>query len=374
MSDRRVLYIAPIPPPITGQAVACAALFEHLRNCGCEVDLIDLSKKSFHQGVDSGGRLLEIAQILFRVIRKGKRADLIYLTPAESVAGNLKDLLIYALCWRWLSRMIIHLHGGAGMRKLLSDEHPVLLRLNRLFLKRIGAVVVLGERLKSIYAGLVTSSRLHTIANFAGDEFFSDPEEVLAKFSLVAQLRLLFLSNLLPGKGHVEFLAALELLTPEERARFRVDIAGGYESPEDEEWLRRQVSRVGGADVKLHGVVWGEAKRELLRSVHLFCLPTYYPYEGQPISILEAYASGCAVLTTDHSGIFDTFAPGKNGYEVIPRSAESIAQALRHALEHPEQLLEWAQNNLRQAVREYRMSTHILMLEDVFASIQPQPR
>jgi len=38
---------------------------------------------------------------------------------------------------------------------------------------------------------------------------------------------------------------------------------------------------------------------------YIFCLPTYYPNEGQPISILEAMANGCAIVTTDHGGIKD---------------------------------------------------------------------
>ena len=69
----------------------------------------------------------------------------------------------------------------------------------------------------------------------------------------------------------------------------------------------------------------GEKKRRLFAEAHVFCLPTYYSYyEGQPISILEAYASGCVVITTDHGGICDIFKDKINGFRVEKRSCLSI--------------------------------------------------
>ncbi len=38
------------------------------------------------------------------------------------------------------------------------------------------------------------------------------------------------------------------------------------------------------------------------------------------------------MLTTDHSGIFDTFSPGRNGYGVEKRSVTSIQEAIGSAV------------------------------------------
>ena len=52
-------------------------------------------------------------------------------------------------------------------------------------------------------------------------------------------------------------------------------------------------------------------------------MPTYYPYEGQPISIIEAYAMGCVVISTNHSGIPYIFSD-KNGFIVEKNSISSL--------------------------------------------------
>ncbi len=366
----KILFIAPLPPPVTGQSVACELLLSNLESVA-NVAIIDLSKRSFQQGVNSMRRILEVFNIIWESGKKNRDADLVYFTVSESVAGNLKDLFIFASCWGRLDKMVIHLHGGAGMREIMVGRHSWLRGINVFFLRRMGAVIVLGDRLKSIYEGVVPESRLHAVPNFAKDEFFVSPSDIDKKFANVEPLRLLFLSNLLPGKGHEELLTALAALSSDECVRFQVDFAGGFESPEDEVLFRQKAQSIKDIKITVHGTVHGEVKRDLLRKAHLFCLPTYYPYEGQPISILEAYASGCSVITTDHSGIFDTFTPDVNGVEVKPRSPESIANALQYALNNSEKLFEQAKTNHQHALSRYRPTTHVKALRKVFSTIEP---
>jgi glycosyltransferase involved in cell wall biosynthesis len=57
--------------------------------------------------------------------------------------------------------------------------------------------------------------------------------------------------------------------------------------------------------VEYVGVVHGKEKQDLLVWSNVFCLPTFYKMEGQPISILEAMALGNLILTTKHPGITD---------------------------------------------------------------------
>lgn len=346
----RALFIGPLPDPVTGQSLACEVFFGALRE-RFDVDVVNLSKPSFRQGVGSTSRVREVLQIVRQVRAAQSSVDVIYFTISESLAGFAKDLVIYAVCFAKLPRMIVHLHGGAGMRVLMRGRWGLLRALNAFFLRRVGAIIVLGQRHLDVFAGAAPVTSIHVVPNFAQDELFSNPQAIEAKFSQLRPLRLLFLSNLLPGKGYTELLRAFAALPPATRESLWIDFAGGFESNDDRQAFLAGIAPFG--NLRYHGVVRGEQKRALFTNAHVFCLPTYYASEGQPISILEAYASGCAVITTDHSGIFDTFADGVNGIAVEKRSVESLRSALARIAAAPSTLLPIALNNHRTALQQY---------------------
>jgi len=369
----RVLFIAPLPDPVTGQSLACRVFLDELEKHH-QVEVININKSSLKSGVAGGtlGRAREVLGFVWEAWRRARHNDLIYFTISESVAGNLKDLLIYAVCARRLRGMAVHLHGGAGMKTLLL-QHPRLAALNRFFWRRMGAVILLGERHLPLLDGLPREWRdghAHLVPNFAQDYLFRDVASIQAKFHSDGPLRLLYLSNLIPGKGYEELLTAYRSLSHDEQSRIRLDFAGAFESESSRDDFLARIADL--PQVGYHGVVGGAAKAALLGQSHVFCLPTYYPYEGQPISILEAYASGCAVITTDHSGIFDTFTPGDCGLQVTPRSADSIAVALRHCLADHSMLLRQALHNRAVAEERYRVPTYNRRLLSVLSAL-PAP-
>ncbi len=77
----------------------------------------------------------------------------------------MKDIAIYLACVGKLSRMTVHLNGGAGMRELLHPSRKILRALNRFFLRRVRRVIVLGPRLVDIFEGIVPRDRIATAAN-----------------------------------------------------------------------------------------------------------------------------------------------------------------------------------------------------------------
>lgn len=360
-----ILFIGPLPEPVTGQSLACRVLLDELSNRH-QIALVDLSKKEFVQGISSAARVKEVLGMLRGIWQRRRGADAIYLTVSQSLAGNAKDLVIYALCYRKLHRMVVHLHGGAGMRDIMHGSRG-LRALNRFFLKQVGGAIVLGDSHREVYRGIVPDERIHIVPNFAEDSLFTTIERIDAKFHRPDTLRVLFLSNLLPGKGHEELVDAFMSLDERSRTSMRVDLAGGFES---EHQKAQFLARVAGDDrVRYHGVVAGERKRALLDQAHVFCLPTYYPYEGQPISLLEAFASGCAVITTDHSGIPDVFRDGVNGLQVRKRSVADLRQALARAVVEPESLRQMARTNLMTALATYRTSGYQRSVVQIIESV-----
>lgn len=67
--------------------------------------------------------------------------------------------------------------------------------------------------------------------------------------------------------------------------------------------------------------------RDALAGCSVYVLPSYYR-EGVPRSILEALATGRAVITTDSVGCRETVQDGVNGLLVPPRDADVLAAAV----------------------------------------------
>lgn len=363
---RSVLFIGPLPEPTTGQSLACQVLLDALLREGYRVEVVNLSKSDFRQGVSSLARIREVLGFIWHIWRRRKAHDVIYLTVAESIAGNVKDLLFYLACFRQSRRVVIHLHGGAGLRKIMLAT-GWLQKLNAALVRRLGGAIVLGQRHVEIFEKSVEPQRIFVVPNFAPDDLFAPQATIERKFSRVHPLRLLLLSNLLPGKGYQELLSAYLTLPADVQAAIEMDFAGGFESAQHRDEF---LARIQGLErVRYHGQVRGEKKRQLFLDAHVFCLPTYYPYEGQPISILEAYAAGCAVITTDHSGIFDVFADGANGLAVTKQSVGSLRAAIERALAAPQELRRMGIANRETADRLYRASTHTERLISVLRQV-----
>lgn len=76
------------------------------------------------------------------------------------------------------------------------------------------------------------------------------------------------------------------------------------------------------------------------------------------------------MITKNHSGIFDTFTSGVNGLEVIPKSAQSIADALCWEAENKNELYRFSTANLMHARLKYRSDVHVKKLSDILNSIE----
>jgi glycosyltransferase involved in cell wall biosynthesis len=348
----KILVLAPLPPPITGHSLASKVVVDVLRETH-EVEVVDLGRGSLHDGTITAHRLLEVAKALVRIWRVKRKADAIYLTIAETPAGNLKDLAIYCLCAGRLSRMYLHLHGGTiGVE--LFDRYPAIRRVNAAFIRRMAGVIISGRSHEEIFANMTERRRIHVVPNFAQDHLFVSLERVAEKFEATQPLRVLYISSMTKQKGYEHLLNAYCGLDEVLRAQIELNFAGRFDSQSERESFTERIR--GQSGIHYHGLVDEDEKRRLFAAAHVFCLPTMM-LEGQPISILEGYASGCAVITTGQRGIRDVFEDGRNGFEILAGDVASIGDALARSVREMRILSEIAIANRRIAEDHYRTRT-----------------
>jgi glycosyltransferase involved in cell wall biosynthesis len=344
-----VLIVAPLPPPVSGNSLPVVALCERL-GVDHTVDVVNLSRRDHGSGTASLSRVREVLSAIALVRRLHRSADVVYLTLAESLLGNLRDVLLLAVLGRRRDSVVVHMFGGNTLTSLLQRKSNPRSRITRRLLTGIGGIICEGGIQASVFRRACPGTRVHEVANFASDELFVSDREFEQKFADPAgPRRLLFLSNLLPGKGQRELLAAFSELRSEVPFEVGLDVAGALS--DDADGFGQLLRTAQG--VSYHGQVGPDKRRELFVSAHVFCLPTYYPYEGQPFSIVESYAAGCAVITCLHSGIPDIFVDGINGLAVEQRDVLSLKAALRKLVEDTQCMASFGASNREMAKDRY---------------------
>jgi glycosyltransferase involved in cell wall biosynthesis len=347
----KILFIGPLPPPITGQSHVDQVLLNELV-IHHNIIIVDTNKSSFVSGIDSSKRIFQILNILKIVWSNRNNNDSIYLTISESIAGNIRDILIYFICFKNLHKIVIHLHGGSFKRDVI-DKSRMLKLVNKFFIKRFKAIIILGKSHLNIFSEFVEEQRISIIPNFASESLFIDKRIVLKKFAKTNPLKILFISNLIEGKGYMELIDAYLGLDAISKQKIILHIGGAA----DPEHIKKTkfLERISiEENIHYHGFINEEKKKNLLAEAHILCFPSYL-LEGQGVVVLEAYASGCVVITTGSGGIKDVFEDGINGYRIETKSAISIQKTIEKIIRGPEKLLSIALKNRTIASEEYRI-------------------
>lgn len=352
-----ILLITTFSPPITGQSVASDELLNLLlNNRTYNVDFVNLSKPNLKNSKFDLFRIFQLFIIFFNILIKCRNKDLIYFTPSESLSGNLKDMFIYVILFPYLYKTTLHIHGGIGFKNIIFKSR-FLKKINLYFLKKIKCIITLGEYHTNNFkkAGL---DNLVEVCNFSNDELFINHDSNVEPNDKIV---ISYISNMIDSKGFKSVFKAAKLLSNNDNVLF--NFAGRFDSDIEKNDFMSQLKSL--PNIKYHGVVSGNDKISLFKNTDIFALPTNYPYEGQPISILEAYASSCLVFTCNHSGIPDIFSDQINGVYVEFNDHNDIKDKILFFLDNKYKLYEIQNYNYTFASKNYTLTKHLNKMKRV---------
>ncbi|AXP80580.1 N-2CN'-diacetylbacillosaminyl-diphospho-undecaprenol alpha-1-2C3-N-acetylgalactosaminyltransferase [Mariniflexile rhizosphaerae] len=292
----RILLIGPFPSPISGVSLANEVLKCGLENKGKQIGIINTQVQTDIKG-NTGKFSINKILFFFKVylsLYKILFFDIVNITIGQTFFGVLKYLPFLLAAKIFKTKTVIHLHGGF-LKNEYENQKSLKKKLMLFTLRQFDYGIVLSKSLKEHLSFFLDGERIFICKNFFESSLKSmDKEE-----KNYEELRLIFLSNLIEGKGINLLLEALEGIDPN---TIKVKVAGNI-TPEN----KIVVSKMERfSNLEYLGVVSGKAKTEMLSWGNVFCLPTFYSRgEGQPISIIEAMAFGNLILTTKHGGIPD---------------------------------------------------------------------
>jgi glycosyltransferase involved in cell wall biosynthesis len=144
-------------------------------------------------------------------------------------------------------------------------------------------------------------------------------------------VRFLLIARLLGDKGIREYAQAARIVR-QDWPEVEFHLVGGTD-PNPAGIPQNEVSAWHAAgDVFWHGAQ--ADVRPFLAQCHVYVLPSYR--EGTPRTVLEAMATGRAVITTDAPGCRQTVAEDDTGFLVPVRDADALAAAMLRVVQTPD--------------------------------------
>ena len=180
-------------------------------------------------------------------------------------------------------------------------------------------------------------------------------------------LRMVCVGTFYEVKGHRYLIEACQLLR-ERGVAFTCSLVG--DGPLGEH-LRALACELGVADsVRFLGRRTRDEIAELLRESDVLVAPSIPTEsgrrEGIPVVLMEAMASGLAVVGSDISGIPELVEDRVNGRLCPPRDPEALAAALAELRDDPQRLENWGRAARRKVLREYHLPTNARRLIALF--------
>lgn len=309
----------------SGQRAATEVLSRGLSQRGWNCEMLSLpsmaaGRRFVSYAVYLRGLIASWVKIFVALLVRAPSGAMMHISLGQTWASFFRDAVPIVLC-RVLfgrGRLVISLHGSNFMG---WSEGSLKNRTFLLLLRPAWRVTVLGKRQRARLLGqgfpLKKVVIMINTCDFHSSDVSTDWSEIAFPSADVAArrpVRVLFLSSLIDTKGfplYMEALLELSRHQPAKSVEIDAVLCGTFVSSEfaarfttaeaAEKWIIEISGRINessGINVRWVRGARGEAKLTLFREADIFVLPTQYAVEAQPLVLLEAMATGCAIITT----------------------------------------------------------------------------
>jgi glycosyltransferase involved in cell wall biosynthesis len=337
MRNPRIAIVAASPAIVGGQGVQARSLVEALERDGYVVTFVPIDVR-FPRALGWVRRVRVVRTLVNELVYAASLRGLAYVDVVHVFSASYWSFLLAPvpamLAARLLNkRVVLHYHSGEAddhLRHWGALVHP--------WLRLAHAIVVPSEYLRQVFANHGYAARvIHNVVDLSRFEYRErDP----------LRPRLLSARNLEPYYRVDVVIEAFGRFKRHEPAA-TLTIAG-YGS--DESWLRTLAATLAGDAIRFVGKVDQPTMARLLADHDIFVNASVV--DNQPVSILEAFASGLPVVSSPTGDIRYMVRHGENGLLTPAGDAAALAETLSALWSEPEAARQRARR-ARQNVEDY---------------------
>lgn len=368
---------------VTGLAMMHDLFVSIVKEQGFEVKAISINgeRKSANTKIAAPGmrRYLDFVPILWKLFCAfaAKRKGVFYFNPSTAKTGFYRDVLVIRMAKLFGYKVLMQQFGALfeSFKNSLSDRDQKMLVQTY---NRADMIIVEGEHARNQYPFIQDQTIIKVIKNGL-PELNKNITKTPKTYTPETSFNMFFMNNMIESKGYVDVLKAVEVLVNEKKKNVTCTFAGRFMELQGDEYFKSAVeakdwffSFVEQHNLKdrvfYHNSVFDKQKEEQFRKAHVFLLPSYYLYEGQPTAVLEALSYGCVPVVTKYRLIPD-MVNEECGVFVNAKSPDSIVNAIEQLMGAPNKYDELSRNSYERFNAEFTQEAYAERIIDAIKTL-----
>lgn len=364
----KLIFIGQFAPPYHGVAQMNEYALDVLKN-NYEIYPINLSFSSRIQEVSRFGflKFLKTINISLSILKLliFKKVDIVYYTLCPTGIAFYRDCAIVSIIKMFNVNLIYHLHGQGIKKNSVYKKYDFLYS----FVFNKCKVIHLSNIFYDEVEKYTDKKDFFSINNCVHVDQVTESQKSIGVNN---NIKFIFLSNLMIGKGFLEYLEAIAVIHSF-GYNFSATLVGDFFDKAAEEeyakWEKKNTALTDSGIFARLPATFGNDKFKVLNEHDVFVFPTLI--DTYPVVLIEAMASGLACISTDAGAIPEIIDDGRSGSIIRKGDFQGLIEAMIFYIENNNIVAEYKANAKLKYNNEFTLEAFGKKLYSVVSSRGP---